>query len=102
MASSIVILVIMAAYAAAYDHGCSHVLINSQCWLKQCPDETSLQCGSWALNISMPEFHRFGALQCRLVHREIPEEFITQKILPGVWTVNVTTGCDGLCTMLRG
>ena len=46
MASLIIILVIMAACSVAYDRGCSLVLINYQCWLKKCPEETSLQCRS--------------------------------------------------------
>jgi hypothetical protein len=94
-----VIMVLMAVVAGAYGD-CSHVLINSQCWLKKCPDETSLQCGSIAVNVTKPV--KFAAVQCGLTHRELPSSYIEKKVRPGVYAVSLTTPCDGICQLLKG
>ena len=101
MAGTLFILLLVFANATAFNNVCKHVLINSQCWLKNCPDETSMQCGSFAVNMSTFEFQNFAAVRCHLTHREIPSNFIHKKILPNTYAINSTTDCDGLCTLLN-
>ena len=99
--STIFTLLLVISFVAGLNSDCFHVLINSQCWLKKCPDEISLQCGSVALNISTIEFGKFASVHCELNNRELPARFITEKVLPNVYIVNFTTECDGLCSMLK-
>ena len=94
-------LLLAISNAAGLNSDCLHVLINSQCWLKKCPDETTLQCGSVALNISTLEFGKFASVHCELNHRELPSKYIKEKVLPNVYSVNFTSECDGLCSMLK-
>ena len=102
MASITMLALLLAiSYAAGLNSDCFHVLINSQCWLKKCSDETSLQCGSVALNMSTQEFGKFASVHCQLNSRELPSRFVKGKALPNVYNVNFTSECDGLCSMLK-
>ena len=102
MASKTMFALLLAiAYAAGLNSDCFHVLINSQCWMKKCSDENTLQCGSVALNMSTLEFGKFASVHCELISRELPSRFVKEKVLPNVYSVNFTSECDALCSMLK-
>ena len=100
MAPTYFTLFLICACVVGFESRCSHMLINSQCWLKKCSDEVLIQCGSIDLNVSKSELNNFAAVSCYLVHREIPSSFIKQKIQPNVYAINRTTNCDGFCNLL--
>ena len=81
--------------------GCSHVLINSECWLSNCFNQTQLQCGEFNLNVTMPDFRNFLSVNCFEVSRNIPLSFISKQFSPdNIYNINVTTDkCGQICQL---